>query len=627
MATHFRPQRLDGNAVFADFVPGQTNVVNATGAVQAQEASTTGRVNSVVRTSGAVQAQPADTTGTVQAINVVTATGAVAAQDALTTGQIIAAAKTPVNITGTVQGQAATAAGLVLVEEPNYVTTSGAVQAEPATTTGLVIPFVTITATGATQAEPATTTGTIGEQQTRAPDLWMKLPDNTWVQINDYMQFIDPYVPGDTYYSQQTVLVDGWTMAANKTTSDYPAPTVIGSQFNFYNGVNSTSTDTVKQVIQGNRYSNPTNSYQILSYFVYTITGQDYDVYMVKDPLGDKILTNLNSFEASNTGWQKFNVTPVIVEAGTVLDLVAVTTEPADTPVTVDAQYSYNTPQNHRVPATGEIVQSRGTPELMSIHHIDNQGTDRTSLITGLIFGDKISNDTGSEWLVQTNTNQGTYSDLVVSPATVGSAVVQIFSFETTVPTPIEYLLDPDYWLSTPYTINGIIAVDDTYPNATINDTAYGTDLEVIDVSLSEDWDIVAPGDAAASSEQQLTRDETAWVQASSAEIEVYRAITSGSAWTEIARFPIPLDTGVKASLTVDANRTDGFGKYSAEYAALAFNNGGTLDVSGVQKFDLGQTNLDVRETASGTDLVFEVKGRPNQDWAWRMVVFFRGIQ
>jgi hypothetical protein len=423
------------------------------------------------------------------------------------------------------------------------------------------------------------------------------------------------------------VLVDGWTMAANKTTSDYPAPITSGNPLAFYTGTSPVTQVSAKQVVQGNRYTNPTTAFQIVSYFVYTFIGEHYDVYLVVDPLGDRIVTSLASFTGASVGWAKFNVTPVIVDVGSTFDLIAVTTEPADTPVTVDYTYNYLTPQNAAVPASGEIQHPRSQPDVMGISHFDDGGTDRSATITGLVLGDRITAANGGEWIVQANTNEGAYSTILVSPATVGTAGVQVMSFETSVPTPIDYMEDVGYWPTTPYSINGVVSVDDTYVNAIINDNAYGVDLEVVPVSVSEDWDIVAPGDAAASGSQALSRDEKTWVQASSTSLELDTAITSGNAWTEIARFPISVDTGVKASLTVDASRTDAYGKYNAEYAALAFNNAGTLDVNGAEKFELGPAQLTVRATADGTDLVFEVRGAVMQDWAWRMLIFFREVQ
>ena len=135
----------------------------------------------------------------------------------------------------------------------------------------------------------------------------------------------------------------------------------------------------------------------------------------------------------------------------------------------------------------------------------------------------------------------------------------------------------------------------------------------------SNDWDVVAPVEPASS----LSDQDVRWVQASSTQLRFDLTATTDSTWTEVARFPIDIDTGVKATFTVDGKRTDAYGIYNADLTALAFNNGGVLDVH-LRREELGQANLDSRVQSDGNDMVFEVKGRNNQDWTWGIAIFFR---
>jgi hypothetical protein len=444
----------------------------------------------------------------------------------------------------------------------------------------------------------------------------------------DYrMEFITPWVSNTTFYPQQTVLVNGWTMSANKPTQDYPAPYTTGSLTNLYFGAAPTDSGVHKQVISGNRYTAQTSAFQIVSYFLYTVVGQSYDAYLVVDPEGDRVITALASISsATTTGWVKLNITPIIVPLGKVFDLVTQIAEPADTPVTVDANYNYLVPQNELPPNDGEIVHARGSAGTMLISYTDNDTTDRTALIQGLSLGDRISIN-NTIWTVQGNFDQTTYGTVTVTPEVNETEGVQLVSFETVTPTPITYMEDIGYWVGSPTPwISGLISIDDTYPNATLNTNAYGVDIEIIEVTISPDWDIVAPGDAAAGATAALSAEQQDWVRASSTLLEFAEAVTTNNQWVEIARFPVETDKGVKATISVDARRIDAYGIYNSEYAAIAFNNGGSIEVDGVQKFELGQGNLDVRADSDGTDLIFEVKGRNSQNWAWKMAIFFRDI-
>jgi len=445
------------------------------------------------------------------------------------------------------------------------------------------------------------------------------------VLTTDYrMKFITPWLPTDTYYPQQTVLVNGWTMAANKQTTDYPAPTTLGDLFNLYTGTSPTTSGTYKQVIFGNRYTN-TLSVQLVSYFVYTITGQAYDIYLVRDPEGDQVSTKLLSISAAtSTGWAKYNVEPTIIYRGTPFDLLALTTEPADTPVTVDATYNYTTPQNPAAPTDGQIVHSRSNADIMSISYTDDDTTDRTALIQGLSTGDQIEIG-GLTWTVQSNSDQTTYANVIVSPNVTGTAGIQTVTFETVTATPIEYMQDTAYWPTTPYNVSGVISIDDTYPNATINTNAYGTDIEIIEVSLSEDWDIVAPGDAGSTGQAVLSRQEKSWVSESSTLFDRFKVTTTDNIWTEFDRLPFT-GKAQRGEILAKVKRTDQIDYGVIRAAIQGFWDGASVVADTDVSYRTGPNTNNVRVAADGTDLVFEVRGGNMQTWDWNITVFFVDI-
>ena len=138
MTTHFRIQRLNGDGVYADFVPSGVAPVQVSGDVVAQDASTGGSV---------------------------------------------AVPTIAVTVSGVVQAQVSTTSGNILVETVvGNVTVSGAVQAQEATTTGAVNIYAEVEVFGTSQAQPATTTGRITDPNA-AQDIRIKTPSGLWVKL------------------------------------------------------------------------------------------------------------------------------------------------------------------------------------------------------------------------------------------------------------------------------------------------------------------------------------------------------------------------------------------------------------------------------------------------------------
>ena len=140
--------------------PGTAAVtVVASGAVQAQPATTTGIVNAffTAEVSGVVLAQPASVTGTINVSGNITVNGAVQAQDASVAGSITA--QTFVSVSGIVSAQLANVSGSVNVE--GNVTLSGTVQAQAATVSGNIDVETIVETSGVVAAQDATIAGNV----------------------------------------------------------------------------------------------------------------------------------------------------------------------------------------------------------------------------------------------------------------------------------------------------------------------------------------------------------------------------------------------------------------------------------------------------------------------------------
>ena len=79
-----------------------------------------------------------------------------------------------------------------------------------------------------------------------------------------------------------------------------------------------------------------------------------------------------------------------------------------------------------------------------------------------------------------------------VSPAVqYGNDGVQGFNFETVESTPITIGYELDYNLTNPI-ISGLYIVDGKYADITPDDNQYGVDIEVQEISISDDWDVLS---------------------------------------------------------------------------------------------------------------------------------------
>jgi hypothetical protein len=306
-----------------------------------------------------------------------------------------------------------------------------------------------------------------------------------------------PYEYGSTYDPGSMVLDDGWTMVANKQTSERASPQPTGAEFYLYQGTSPAAAVTAKQIIFGNKYTFGKSGY-LNGYRIYAVSGNVYAVSSVQYPSeGPAIFTPILTFTATTTGWTEITTVPVIIFEGTVFDLFAVVQEPDPTPTVFTGNWSYFTPNNAGVPVSGQISHANQQLDQFRIHYIDDDAGDRTLEIQALGNGDVVVDDTGFRWSIQNNADAGTYAVLTVAPATQsGPDGARSFDFETTVATPITRMVDVNWWgLNPPVTgsIQGLYIEDGVYDDIVPDTSAYGTDLLMQEGEVSEDWDVAAP--------------------------------------------------------------------------------------------------------------------------------------
>ena len=316
--------------------------------------------------------------------------------------------------------------------------------------------------------------------------LTRKMGDFRYAQAGTNMRWRGPWASANTYELNDVTLDWPYLMIANKQTTEKPAPIDVGEPFNVYDGSEPTQAITAKTLLVGNTYTIP-ETLKVPSVRVYTITGNFYSVYLQDNTTGQ--ITNLRSFEATETGWVDIAGPGNILAAGSSFDVALYVQEPDPTPTIFSGNWSYQKPNNASVPASGQVSHANRLLSSLRVHKTDNDGGDRSAELATIAVGDTIAMG-DLRWAVSAIQDAGTYYDFSVNPQQQdASSGVQQFNFETVTATPITVVADPDYYLGNAdirpfYSIDGQPRI--------LTDDAYNVDIEIQQVAVSEDWDLMA---------------------------------------------------------------------------------------------------------------------------------------
>jgi hypothetical protein len=306
------------------------------------------------------------------------------------------------------------------------------------------------------------------------------------------------YVQGNSYQRGDEVsngsqisecIVDG------ATEPPFISPT--GDEGNFYNGTLVAGGATAKQVIFGIRVTTALPGY-INAVRVDILTGQKYEIYIVRNSTTLPVITEFGTFTAPITGWFDFNATQTAIPAGETFDFMVLVRQPDPTPTVLQYNFDYATPQNNGLPASGVILHSRGTPDIMRVNYIDSDGIDRQGQLQGLLIGDLIRG-WGSEWVIQLASPQASYIEFVVSPAlNATSTGLALFEFETATPTSITWGSEGNYWPTHQPAGGGVVkgmqGVDVPYSTIVPDDNAYGIDIFFQQAYVPTQWKVKTSG-------------------------------------------------------------------------------------------------------------------------------------
>lgn len=308
------------------------------------------------------------------------------------------------------------------------------------------------------------------------------------------VEWFYPWIPG-TYPIFTMTRNNGWTMMANKTTSDQPDPQPSGDPYFVYDDAGAGSaSQTVKELMIGSRYTYPVGeSLYVTGYRVYTIAGNFYRIFTVKEPNGVGEIEELLSFTANSEGWQAFAIMPILLAAPFEFDIRVIIQEPDPSPVIWSGNWNYTKPANEAAPGNGVIVHATKSTDSLLINHIDDAAVNRQAELEALTVGDLIDSS-GVSWSIQAIELFSAYIKFTVAPSTLlNDSGILPFDFQTITATPITYLNEVDGYIAYA-SVQGLIGNP-----LQITQDAYGVDLKIQEANVSDDWDLVAVSDAAAS--------------------------------------------------------------------------------------------------------------------------------
>lgn len=311
-------------------------------------------------------------------------------------------------------------------------------------------------------------------------------------QASVKMEWNNKWVQG-TYDKNDVVQDAGWAMVANKETDDTAAPIPAGIAEYLYSGTSPETTSVAKHVIFGLRVTVSHDGY-IDGYRVYLQEGYAYDMYVVNDPEGAQIITQLVSVgSASTSGWVDFAIPPLLIASATLFDVVIVTSDPTQTPVTWFGNWDYTTPKNDSVPLSGVASHANKSITKLKISKTDDDGGNKAPELLSLTTGDKIKRGE-FVWTIGAVTDYSTYVEFEVSPPTQDAPDgVEPIYFHDVSATSITYMEDPNYWTNEGISnVQGLLGVDVRYYDIVPNGSAYGIDLLYQHAYISPDWDVLA---------------------------------------------------------------------------------------------------------------------------------------
>ncbi len=306
------------------------------------------------------------------------------------------------------------------------------------------------------------------------------------------------------YELNDTVRDETWTMIANKTTTDRPAPQPFGAKSYLLPDSPTWIINSNADVIwAGLRVSNLTKTYRISAVRVWlpdVNPSVKYRVVSENNTTGViKVGQTFSGDILGSPGWLTATIEPLWLPMNTDTTLWLISENIAST-TTFNHPWNYigksnqdNNPQNGN-------IENRGSQTVLRISNVDDDGTNRSSDLlqatTGTIIRLATESDTTRyyEYEVISLSDEGLwvlYDVSFIEEGTGGEPLEERSTVTFTIPVAasVDYVELTNEWNSSP-TLNGELKIGSG--SQVSNQNAYGVDILVQEYIKSDDWDLVA---------------------------------------------------------------------------------------------------------------------------------------
>lgn len=344
--------------------------------------------------------------------------------------------------------------------------------------------------------------GQFTETPASAPTTDYQIANKKYVDDNDALKMAwqGDWAPG-TYNTFDVVRDDNWTMIANTSTDERPAPQPSGDAqwlrdlFSPPAFSETSSNETVLYV--GQRY-NFTPAFIALGmrvWFPTAAAGLEYKIWAVYNPTGSYRIINLypgDVIDSTDTDkWLEIPFGQIYVENNTLVDIIIILKAPTSL---VDFTFEWNYSKSNGDPPAGSIYHQGGSAiDEIRVHEQDSGLVDRTVQLDNIGPGSTIAMDsTGAQWDVLESSKTGDVYSFVVDPGARSDNATSDFTFQYYGSSPINYVYNTNLYAADAR-IQGYFGNTYDPDNAAyINENGYGLDIELQSVIVSDDWDVVA---------------------------------------------------------------------------------------------------------------------------------------
>lgn len=321
------------------------------------------------------------------------------------------------------------------------------------------------------------------------------------------LAFRVPYIVGGTYNSQDVVRDGSWTMVANKTTTDRPAPQPSNNpQWVLPDAptwVNRSSADDISfgAMLTAVQALDVLDMRIWVADATYEYVVQVWDLAITASPV---LISSTEIIAGNAVGWLGVDVNLDLIVSGGVYLFSCVARNPA-----ADASYTDVWSYSNQTPPGAGIINQVSATEIRINNTSGSAGstTDRSADLLLLKLNDRFrleavsSNSRYTDFLVTGSAvNSGAYVTLPVEILAQGDSILNnsdvTVDWIVSAPTAVAYNELTNFYAGSP-NISGYLNTDVGNPDTpTFDDNSYGIDLHTDTYTASLDWDVLATSSA-----------------------------------------------------------------------------------------------------------------------------------